>query len=547
MITLRLQDIVKKENLSLQRNASMREVIDLININKKGVVAIVENNRPVGILTERDIVEILFNEYDLDESVNKFSHKRLITTSGNRTIGYALNLMLDNNIRRLIVTDMAENFIGIVTQQDLLKFLEEDFYRSTIKVKHILDGTESLISVSPDDSLRRVLSKMVKNKISAVVVLSNSAAVGIITEKDILKLSPLDVSLDEHVGRFMTSPVMSAHQETPLNDIVKTMNERDIRRVVIVNDDEAAIDVITVRDVAKNLEGDYNNFLERKLKNAKDVLNLLSDMLIEVTDTGDEQYVIWANDKVINCFGREILDKPVTDFIPEESWDKIHDNIKTLNKIENIKIKKGEEIYELSGFFIPTDGKTEKGRYQLLMKDITEEVKLSTEDPLTEIYNRRFINEFLGKEVARCLRQKKQFSVVICDIDDFKQMNDTYGHLSGDAVLKAFSQAILGTLRDLDVVGRYGGDEFVIILPEASKENTALIVDRIRAEIQATEITVGKEVKVGIASSFGTATYPEDGTSSDDLLIRADEELYRDKSSRKKALSESDLQTSQKR
>jgi diguanylate cyclase (GGDEF)-like protein len=327
----------------------------------------------------------------------------------------------------------------------------------------------------------------------------------------------------------MSTPLISVNPDTELTDIVKTMNRHDIRRVVVTNNEGIATNLLTIRDVFKNIESDYSEFLERKLKHAKDILNLLPEMLIEVIDTGEEQLIIWANEKVINKFGREILDKPITEFIPEESWDEIYGTLVNLNKIENIKLKKNNEVYELSGFFIKTDGKIENGKFELIIRDITEETRLSTTDPLTTIYNRRFINDFLTKETERSKRLNRQFSIVMCDLDDLKIINDTYGHLSGDIVLKSFSQLIINSLRKLDVVGRYGGDEFMLILPETNNENACKIVDRLRLKAEESEIRVQKDTKVKITASFGIATFPDNGKSSDDLLAAADYRLYKAK------------------
>ncbi|MBI4698149.1 MAG: CBS domain-containing protein [Nitrospirae bacterium] len=314
MISLLLKNIAQKDNLHVQSNASLRNLMELMNRNQKGVVVILEDEKPAGILTERDIVELLHKGINLDERADKYARKSLISTKGDRTIGYALNLTIENNIRRVVVTDESGNFLGVITQQDLLKHLEEDFYRSTIKIKHILEKLGYLISVTPDESLKVVLKKLVENRISAVAVMDGDTAVGIITEKDILRLTGKNISLNSKAGQHMSSPLISATLDTSLIDVVKLMNDREIRRVVIVNNEGLAVNIITIRDVLRNMEGDYNKFLERKLKSAKDVLNLLPEMLIEVTDTGREQLIIWANDKVLNKFGREILDKPVIEF-----------------------------------------------------------------------------------------------------------------------------------------------------------------------------------------------------------------------------------------
>jgi diguanylate cyclase (GGDEF)-like protein len=176
------------------------------------------------------------------------------------------------------------------------------------------------------------------------------------------------------------------------------------------------------------------------------------------------------------------------------------------------------------------NGDVDGGRIQLIMRDVTADIKLSTTDPLTGIYNRRFINEFLMKEIERSKRLDKNFALVICDIDNFKEINDTYGHISGDVALQALTELITGTVRHLDVVGRYGGDEFMMILPETDKERASQVIERIRHKIEKDDIPIPNGLRVKITVSFGVAVFPEDGYFSDYLLVTADERLYKAKS-----------------
>ncbi len=515
--------------MSIQGKASLQDLVDLMNVNRKGVVVVLDDTRPAGILTERDIVEILHKGVSLEETIHKYAKISLVVTVGTRTVGYALNLTLENNIRRVIVVDDSNNFLGIVTQQDLLKYLEEDFYRLTIKVKHILKKERNLLSVSSDTSLHDVLKIMFINKISAVPVLEDGKAVGIISEKDILKFAGSHGGLDGRVTEYMSRPVDTAGLDSLLVEVVEVMNYKNIRRIVVIDDTGSAINMVTIRDVIENLEGDYSKFMERKLRGAKEILNLLPEMLIEVTDTGREQLIIWVNDKVLSTFGREILDKPVTGLLPPETWNNIHSTLSTLGKIEHIKLKIKDRIYELSGCFISTFGKMEQGRFQLIMRDITDDIMMSTVDPLTNIYNRRFINGFLIKELERGKRLDRHFAVVISDIDNFKAINDAHGHLSGDLVLQTLAQLMTGTVRNLDVVGRYGGDEFMLILPDSNKESALKVMDRLRTNVQDITIKVLKDAEVKITASFGISFFPEDGSSLEDLLVAADERLYKAK------------------
>jgi predicted transcriptional regulator len=312
VINLILKNVAHKDNLSAQNGTSLKDVIDLMNMNNKGVVVVLEGERPVGIITERDIVEILFNKVDLNNKVIDYAKKTLVSTKGSRTVAYALNLTLENNIRRVIVCDDSKNFLGVVTQQELLKYLEEDFYRLTIKVKHVLKNVNNIISVGTSETLHNALKLMVANKISSVAILRDRKPIGIITEKDVLQLAVAETDLDETVDKHMTSPVDTANLDSALVDLVEVMNYKNIRRIIITDENGDAISILTLRDVVRNLEGDYSNFLERKLRSAKEILNLLPEMIVEVTDTGEDQLIIWANDKMLSRFGREILDKKVT-------------------------------------------------------------------------------------------------------------------------------------------------------------------------------------------------------------------------------------------
>lgn len=524
-----LRDLAEKEDMWVDTYSTLRQLFQLMQKNEKGVVVVLKKEKPVGILTERDVVRLLYTGVDLAEEAERFARKPLVTARGKRTIGYALSLMVENNIRRLLVVDSSDNFLGVVTQQELLNHLEEDFYRSSLTVKHVFDQLKDLVSVARNDSINEVLKKMVEHNISAVPILENDMAVGIITEKDVLKLANDNVSFQEPVSKYMSSPVTFANPETRLIDVVKTMNTEHIRRVVVEDVDGLAVGMITNRDLVRNFEGDYNEFLERKLRYSKEILNLLPEMLFEVIDTGDDQLVVWANDKVLSRFGREIIDKPVTQLVPSQRWHDIYRTLMEQNKIEDVRFKKDKCIYEFSGFYLPLDRKTEKGRIQLLLRDITEEVTLATTDPLTSIYNRRYMNEFLAKEAERSRRTDRGFAVSLTDVDDFKKINDTYGHLSGDIVLKKIVRAMVSCTREYDTVGRYGGEEFLIILPEIDKQTATLVCNRLRRNIEELEIEVVEGEKITVTVSFGIASFQEDGVLPEDLLVKADERLYKAK------------------
>ena len=153
--------------------------------------------------------------------------------------------------------------------------------------------------------------------------------------------------------------------------------------------------------------------------------------------------------------------------------------------------------------------------------------KLADRDPLTGFYNHRYLHERLGEEVVRAQRARRPLSVLMLDLDDFKLVNDTFGHLFGDRVLTWTAELIRSTLRASDVPARYGGDEFAIILPETDGDDARSAAERILEAFRDRPFVGEHRGPVPIAASIGVATYPTDGRTPTDLIAAADQALYR--------------------
>jgi two-component system cell cycle response regulator len=156
--------------------------------------------------------------------------------------------------------------------------------------------------------------------------------------------------------------------------------------------------------------------------------------------------------------------------------------------------------------------------------------RLTTIDGLTQIFNKRYFMEMLEREISRSHRYRRALSLIIFDIDHFKNINDTYGHLAGDAVLRHLAGVVKNNLRREDMLARYGGEEFAVILPEVELAAARLIADKIRKLVEGTRFRF-EETDIPVTISLGIAACGEDLQEPTEFIKAADEKLYEAKQS----------------
>jgi diguanylate cyclase (GGDEF)-like protein len=159
--------------------------------------------------------------------------------------------------------------------------------------------------------------------------------------------------------------------------------------------------------------------------------------------------------------------------------------------------------------------------------------EISITDDLTNIYNIRYLDQAVDIEIERARRYRSMFSLVFMDIDNFKKVNDCFGHLVGSRVLIEMAQLLQDSLRKVDVVSRYGGDEFVIILPQTSRESSFMVAERLRKVIEKHTFSRDEGESVRLTASLGIASYPGDANNKEELLKLADNAMYQGKFSTK--------------
>jgi len=153
----------------------------------------------------------------------------------------------------------------------------------------------------------------------------------------------------------------------------------------------------------------------------------------------------------------------------------------------------------------------------------------SVRDPLTGLYNRRYMEESLERELRRATRKNSSVGLMMLDVDHFKRFNDTFGHEAGDSVLRTLGNLFRTQFRGEDVVCRYGGEEFTIILPEASLETTCQRAEELREAAKKDVAQLGGQSLEPVSLSIGVSSFPTNGTTGEALLRAADAALYRAK------------------
>ena len=155
-------------------------------------------------------------------------------------------------------------------------------------------------------------------------------------------------------------------------------------------------------------------------------------------------------------------------------------------------------------------------------------IRLSTIDPLTGLFNRTFFFAAVEREIARSARSGRGFCLLMMDLDELKMINDRHGHFFGDRVLRGVGEVIRANGRKIDTAARYGGDEFVVVLPETDPTGAYVLAEKIRLGVADLSVEISGTV-LQPSVSIGVVSYPDDGTTSDELMITADSSMYRSK------------------
>lgn len=549
----KISSIMSKDVISLEPEEFLRSAIQKMMSNNVSCVVVMQEKKPLGILTERDIIYLMGINIDF-KTVNLQTVMRspVIAVSEETEIPEVANLMVINSLRRLVVVDGEHKVIGIVTQTDIIKNLSINSFISFKKVEQIMN--RNIISVDEKDRLSKAVSLMAKNRISCILVMKGKKPLGIITERDITKAIAED-TISNDLLEIMTSPMLTTHKDVTLFDATRLMDENKVRSLTVVDYQGIAIGIITKSDIIKNLRADYITILKNMLREKSKALiesELKYRTLVEqslegilIVQNGLIKFVNPTLLKNLNYAESEMIGKDILRFLHPDDRDMLAKNLRKLSErqlmdssLELRMAHKNEEGIYMEVLLTQIQYE-DNPAILVTLRNITERKKTEAElkrlvitDDLTGLFNQRYFYTQITKESERAKRHNRPLSMLLIDIDLFKDFNDTYGHWEGDFVLKKIGEIILKNVRDIDMPFRYGGEEFTVILPDTNHEDAIIVAERIRKAVAQNVFypftldgqpdVVSKTVSIGI-----TEFREQDDMKS--FVKRADNALYQAK------------------
>ncbi|MEA2047277.1 MAG: CBS domain-containing protein [Campylobacterota bacterium] len=395
-----LASIAHKEGFSIQYTATLSDAMACMLENKNGSVVLLKHGHPVGMVTEGLIISLLDELTDFTQPVMPLATTPVITANENRPVESAFDLVVTNNIRRLVLVNDEGNYSGMVLQEDLFGFLEEDVYKVDLKVVDLLTHDSNVITVKQGKRLHDVLDIMHRANIGSVIVTdANGEAVGIVTEKDILSAGYHRVNLAGYIETLMSSPVLAVSTQDAITDVIEIMRRTGIRRVLVRETDGSMRALLTNRDIFKHIKGNVARMLEIKLRHAKEIMDLLPEAIIEIFDVPGYQVIHWMNRKAKKHFGEGLLEQSPQALLGE-TWIDLYSALEKNGQIENFSALVGGRNFEFSGIL----SKNLNSRYvKLIAKDVTEHeiMKQQLQDEVSEEIRLRQEQEYLMMQQSR--------------------------------------------------------------------------------------------------------------------------------------------------
>lgn len=555
MFTKRIKELLTQAPIGVGPRATVDEVVGLLHAEHISCVVVHASGKPLGIVTERGLVRLLASRDDALDAlpVSGIMSTPVATLPADSYVYEAFDLLTSKDIRHLVAMDDKGRMCGVLTQSDLLHQIGMEAFIQYRPVGSIM--TTALAMAEEDDPLREAVAAMARHGISCLPVLRNGALVGVLSERDVAgALSRADFE-GHTVGRAMSTKVATTPQDTPLHEIPRLLHQHGVRRLVVTDGEGRVRGIVTQTDIVRGLRTEYMDFMKKALRE-KDVkirntigelaekTVYLESILSSAVDLGIITADINFNVSYHNAAAQRLLcwDPPANE---PRNIVQIHksfgiDPARLSMALERLAAESSHSFTfrnpcgrhvqaRVSGIW---DCERALTGFMLMIRDVTAEIEavdrirqVALHDALTGLANRVLFKERFDVELARAKRSGKGLALLMVDVDRFKDINDTLGHRAGDAVLVETAARLSARQRISDIVCRFGGDEFVVVLPDIDGPKRALAIAwSIARRFDEPVAHEGRTIPVRL--SIGAALFPGHGQTPEELLTHADGAMY---------------------
>lgn len=561
MVRTILRDILTPGIIGVPASSSMNDALQRMRAERISSVVALMRGRPVGILTERGVIAAVAEHGQglLKRKVSEVMSSPVESAPEDMPILQAFAMLTEKGIRHLVVVDAKGRARGMVTQTNMIQSLGVEYFVDVKRVGQIM--TRQVASLRGLDTLSTALQLMAEGPYSCVVILENGKPVGIFTERDMVRLVAEQRSMDSiPLLEVMTSPVLTIPLDTPVHHAAAMMRDNVVRRLVVVDGAGGVRGLLTQSDIVMGMEARSVEMLREVIREKDDllreavgevakktvyldtILNSSLDMGIAASDGGTIAF--------INQAAQDILEMDLSGVIGEDLMD-FHRRIgvsprrikRALAAVDRGTIHKFSVSKDASGKRRHLDARVsgiwENGGkptgFVLMVRDVTERrlaeetiKRMAYHDALTGLPNRFLVADRLELGLATAKRKQNMLGVMLLDLDGFKQVNDCLGHNVGDLLLRQVAERLSAVLRKSDTVGRMGGDEFLIILPDVRElDEVAAVAEKILRTVAEPRRIAGHDLRV--TTSLGVSLYPRDGAEAQTLIKLADVAMYQAK------------------
>lgn len=284
MLRKQLSEILTPNVISVSADTPVSEAIRTMRSENISCIVVLEENKPIGIFTERNVVQVVAEqgpEFN-NRKIREFMSSPVLTAHKDVEVHVAYNMLLTRRIRRLVAVDDEGHAVGVVTQSNMIEHLGYEYFIEIKKVSQIM--TKVLATASRDTPVSEVLKDMARDSLSCIIVAEGDRPVGILTERDVA-----NILVDRgdiwrlKIEEVMSSPVQTLLQQTAVHDAAKVMQKENIRRVVVVDEEGKIAGLITQSDIVKGLEGKYIETLKEVIREKDVTIETTSRDLAEKT------------------------------------------------------------------------------------------------------------------------------------------------------------------------------------------------------------------------------------------------------------------------